>query len=115
MPLSLLNISTMNVKVPISASQLPGTITNPTIWPVYLTFGTSEPAAPSAPGGGSGWVTGFWQTANNSYYACCLEGPLLGALDLGPGTYNIYVQVGDINTPANGEIPVMQGGILNVI
>ena len=104
-----LTISTMNVKVPVSASQLPGTITNPTIYPVYLYFSTTgEPPAPSAAGGGAGWNVGFWQTANNTYYACCLVGPLLSAVSLAQGTYTIFVQVGDASTPANGEIPVLQ-------
>lgn len=113
--MNLLNTSTVNVKVPVSASQLPGTITNPTIWPVYLAFTTgSEPATPSVPGGGAPWNVGFWQTSNNSYYACCLQGPLLGAVDLGVGTWSIYVQIGDATTSANGEVPVLRGGTLNI-
>lgn len=113
--MNLLVTSTMNVKVPVSASQLPGTITNPTSWPVYMAFTTgSEPSAPSVPGGGSGWNVASWQTSNNSYYAVCLVGPLLGAVDLAAGTYTIWVQVGDSGTPANGEVPVLQGGTLNV-
>lgn len=113
--MQLLNISTMNVKVPVSASQLPGTITNPTIWPVYMYFSSSgEPALPAAPGGGAGWNVASWQTANNTYYAVCLTGPELGAIDLTPGAYSIYVQVGDSSTPANGEVPVLQGGTLNI-
>src|SRR5438105_7806079 len=109
----LLAISTINVKAPVSASQLPGTITDPTPYPVYMAFGT-KPAAPAAPGGGGGWHVASWQTVNQTYYAVCLEGPLLGAVNLGPGTWPIFVQVGDTTTPANGEIPVLPAGALTL-
>lgn len=112
--MNLLDISTVNIKVPISASQLPGTITNPTIYPVYMAFTTTEPGAPAAPGGGGVWNVATWQTVNQTYYAVCPEGPLLGAVNLAPGSYQIYVQVGDATTPANGEVPVLQGGNLTL-
>lgn len=114
MTLSVLNIWTGYVKAPVSASQLPGTVTDPTPFPTYLAFGTAQPSTPSAPGGGGVWNVGFWQTANRSYYACVGEGPLLGYLDLGPGTYNIYVQVGDATNPCNGEIPVLEAGAITI-
>lgn len=112
--MNILDTSTVNVKVPVSASQLPGTITNPTIYPVYMAFTTSEPSAPSVPGGGSGWNVASWQTVNQTYYAVCLQGPLLGAVNLSQGSYNIYVQVGDATTPANGEVPVLRAGTLTL-
>lgn len=110
-----LTISTMNVKVPVSASQLPGTITNPTTYPVYMYFSTSgEPAAPAAAGGGAGWNVASWQTSNQTYYAVCLIGPLLSAVNLSAGTYSVYVQIGDATNPANGEIPVLAAGSINI-
>lgn len=113
--MNLLAISTMNVKVPVSASQLPGTITNPTAWPVYMAFATSEPTAPSAPGGGSGWNVASWQTSNQNYYAVCLVGPEAGGVVVATGSWTIYVQVGDATTTANGEVPVLQAGTLNIV
>jgi hypothetical protein len=56
------------------------------------------------------WQTGAWDTNTTNiiypYFAKCLVGPS-GTINLGLGTYVIYVKITD-----NPEVPVLIGGQL---
>lgn len=77
----------------MSATKL-GLPYNPTSKTVQLAF----PVSGQAP---ATWVDGTWETTPSQYLARALVGPG-GAIQLDPGTYDVYVKITD-----DPEIPVV--------
>ena len=99
-------LSLQYVFVPVSVTALDGTPYNPTGDTVELAF---MPQATQVPSSGD-WQTAGWASSTTNvlqpYSAYCLVGPG-GTIQLGVGTYVIYVKITDVD-----EIPVLQAATL---
>jgi hypothetical protein len=100
--ISISHLSLQYVGIPVKASLLNGNAYNPTTVPVYIAFMPQATQVPQP----SDWQTALWATRSSDilepYAAFCLVGPT-GTIQLGIGTYVLYVKVTD-----NPEIPVLQ-------
>ena len=100
--IAISHLSLQYVNVPVKALTINGAAYNPTADTVAMAF---MPQATQVPQNAD-WQTAIWAVRSsdilNPYAACCLVGPG-GTVNLGIGTYIIYVKVTD-----NPEIPVMQ-------
>lgn len=103
--ISVSHLSLQYVGVPVKAELLTGVPFNPTGDPVYMAF---MPQATQVPQN-TDWQTAIWATRPGNilepYAAACLVGPG-GTIQLGIGTYVIYVRVQD-----NPEIPILQASL----
>jgi hypothetical protein len=100
-------LATEYILIPVSASKA-GASYNPTGDVVQFAF---MPTPTQVPQSGD-WQAGAWDTDSPNilypYTAKCLVGPA-GTINLGIGTYIIYVKIVD-----NPEIPVLVAGQLSV-
>ncbi len=101
------SVSTQYIQVPVRAwSQ--GLPFNPTDLTVQMAFidGWAKPIT-------ADWNAASWASltaVNGVYLAQCLVGPQNGGVDLGIGTWNVWVQV-----TSSPEIPVLiSGGTLTI-
>lgn len=105
--LTISQLSTQYVIIPVKAVKA-GASYNPTGDTVQFAFAPSATYVPQV----SDWVAGVWQTDTSSllypYLAQCLVGPG-GAINLGIGTYVIYIKVSD-----SPEVPVLTAGYLSI-
>lgn len=103
--ITLSHLSTEYVIIPVSATKQ-GVSYNPTGDVVQFAF---MPTAVQQPGN-TDWQTGSWDTDSTNilypYAAKCLVGPT-GVINLGTGSYVIYVKIQD-----NPETPVLVAGQL---
>lgn len=103
--IAISQLSLQYVGVPVKATSISGTAVNPTADPVFMAF---MPQATQVPQNAD-WKSAVWATRSNNilepYAAECLVGPG-GTVQLGIGTYVIYVKVTD-----NPEIPVLQASL----
>ena len=103
---SLSHLSLQYVFVPVTVTALNGTSYNPTADPVAMAFMPQVTQVPQD----SDWQTADWTTSVTNvlqpYSAYCLVGPG-GTIQLGIGTYLIYVKFTDAI-----EIPVQQATAL---
>jgi hypothetical protein len=102
------HLSTEYVLVPISATKA-GVSYNPTSDTLQFAFMATPTQIPQS----GDWVAGIWEAVSSNilypYNAKCLVGPTGGTINLGMGTYVIYLKITD-----NPEIPVLVGGQLVV-
>lgn len=103
--IAISRLSLQYVAVPVKATLLTGASLNPTSDPVSMAFMPQATQVPQL----SDWQTAIWATRSNNilqpYAAACLVGPG-GTIQLGIGTYIIYVKITD-----NPEIPVLQASL----
>jgi len=103
--ISISHLSLQYVNVPVKALTISGTAYDPTGDTVTMAF---MPQATQVPQSGD-WQAAIWATRSgdilNPYAACCLVGPG-GTIQLGIGTYIIYVKISD-----NPETPVLQASL----
>ena len=96
------HLSLQYVSVPVAAKTLTGASYNPTGDTVQMAFMPQATQVPQP----SDWQAAIWSTVPANvlfpYAANCLVGPG-GTIQLGIGTYVIYVMIGD-----NPEVPVLQ-------
>ena len=101
------HLSTQYVLVPVKATKS-GSPYNPTGDTVNFAFMPTPTQVPQS----MDWVTGSWVTVASSilypYSAQCLVGPS-GTINLGIGTYIIYIKVSD-----SPETPVLVCGQLQI-
>ena len=101
------HLSTQYVFIPVKATRS-GSSYNPTGDTVQFAFMPTPTQVPQ----NSDWVSGSWDTNSSNifypYSAKCLVGPS-GTVNLGIGTYVIYIKVSD-----SPEVPVLVGGQLQV-
>ena len=106
--ISISHLSLQYVGVPVKPLLLNGEPFNPTADPVAMAF---MPTAYQVPGP-SDWNTAIWAVRSSNviepYAAACLVGPG-GTIELGIGTYIIYLKITD-----NPEIPVQTAGQLQI-
>lgn len=104
--ISISHLSLEYVSVPVVTVTLAGAPYNPTADPVYLAFMPTPTQVPQ-PGD---WQIALWSTVTTNvlypYSASCLVGPG-GTIQLGIGTYVMYVKITD-----NPEIPIKQAPLL---
>lgn len=111
MGLATIGISSLSrqyVGAPVKASTLTGASYNPTADPVQMAFMPTATQKPQV----SDWQTAVWATVPSDiiypYAAYCLVGPG-GTIELGIGTYVVYLKVTD-----NPEIPADIVGYLQI-
>jgi hypothetical protein len=101
------HLSTQYVIVPVNATKS-GIAYNPTSDIVQFAFMPTPTQVPQV----SDWQSAAWETDSTNvlypYNAKCLIGPS-GIINLGIGTYVVYVQITD-----SPEIPVIIAGYLQV-
>lgn len=101
------HLSTEYVLIPVVVTKA-GVSYNPTGDPIAFAF---MPTATQVPQSGD-WVAGAWETDTPNplypYTAKCLVGPT-GTINLGIGTYIVYIRVTD-----NPEVPILVAGQLQV-
>lgn len=106
--ISISHLSLQYVGVPVKPLLLTGQPFNPTADPVAMAFMPTAYQVPVL----SDWKTAVWAVRSSNvlepYAAACLVGPG-GTIQLGIGTYIIYLKVTD-----NPEIPVLTGGQLQI-
>ena len=106
-PVGMSHLATMYVFVPFAAT-MAGIPYNPTGDTVQFAFAPTATYVPQ----NTDWQSASWTTDTTNvlypYSAKCLVGPA-GTIDLGIGTYVIYVKVTD-----NPEIPVLICGQLAI-
>ena len=100
-------LATLYYKVPVSATS-EGEPVNPTALPVVFAFMPQATQVPQP----ADWQTAAWTTVPSDilapYHAYCLVGPG-GTIQLGTGTYVIYLKISD-----SPEVPVLIAGYLQV-
>ncbi len=100
-------LATLYVFVPVAATKS-GLPYNPTGDTVQFAFAPTATYVPQ----NADWVTGSWDTDTTNilfpYSAKCLVGPS-GTINLGIGTYVMYVKIADLS-----ETPVLIAGQLQI-
>ena len=103
--IAISHLSLQYVGVPVNATTLSGVSKNPTADPVSMAFMPQATQAPQL----TDWQSAIWATRSNDilnpYAAACLVGPG-GTIQLGIGTYVIYVKITD-----SPEILVLQASL----
>ncbi len=103
--ISISHLSLQYVGVPVKAISITGAAYNPTADVVQMAFMAQATQVPQL----TDWQNAIWATRSANilepYAALCLVGPG-GAIQLGIGTYIIYVKITD-----NPEIPVLQASL----
>jgi hypothetical protein len=101
------HLSTEYILIPVAATKN-GAAYNPTADAVQFAFMATATQVPQV----SDWQSGTWDTTSGNpiypYNAKCLVGPT-GTINLGIGTYVIYIKITD-----SPEIPVLVGGQLQI-
>lgn len=97
----LSSLTTVYIQVPVTAT-IDGQPYNPSGDTVQMAF-TASGANPVS------WNPASWTSGpgSGSYLAQCLVGPANGALNLGAGSWTIWVMITD-----NPEVPVFKAGTL---
>lgn len=103
--ISVSQLSRQYVCVPISAQTIAGLPDNPTGDTVQMAFMPQPTQVPQL----ADWQTAVWASRTtdvlNPYAACCLVGPG-GTIQLGIGTYVMYVKITD-----SPEVPVIRASM----
>lgn len=101
-------LSLQYVGIPVKATTLAGTSYDPTALTVQMAFMPTATQVPT----NTDWQTAVWATVSGNllypYAAYCLVGPG-GTINLGIGTYVIYLRVQGVP-----EVPVVIAGQLQV-
>ena len=101
-------LSLQYIGIPVKATTLSGVSYNPTADTVQMAFMPQATQVPQS----TDWQTAIWSAVTGNlifpYVAYCLVGPG-GTIQLGLGTYVIYLKVTD-----NPEIPVIAAGQLEI-